>query len=74
MMFWFHVWLYTSMALVFWAKVYITFKKKRNPEERKWDLIINVVLAMLFTFALIDLALTLPRIFELLKMIGEAVG
>jgi len=74
MMFWFHIWLYTSMALIFWAKTYITFRKKRNPEERKLDLIINVVFAILFTFALIDLALTLPKVFELLRMLGEVVG
>jgi hypothetical protein len=62
------------MAIVFWSKVYISFQKKRDLEERKWELIINSIFALLFTFALIDLVLTLPKIIEILQMISKLGG
>jgi hypothetical protein len=56
------------MAIIFFAKLYITFQKKRqSPEERKIDLIINSIFAILFTVALIDLLLTVPQILDLLN-------
>jgi len=74
MIYYFHIWLYLSMAIVFWSKVYISFQKKRDLEERKWELIINSIFALLFTFALIDLVLTLPKIIEILQMISKLGG
>lgn len=68
MMFNFHIWLDLAMAIIFFAKLYITFQKKRqSPEERKIDLIINSIFAILFTVALIDLLLTVPQILDLLN-------
>ena len=74
MIYYFHIWLYLSMALIFWAKVWITFQKRRNPEERKWDLIINCVFALLFTFALLDLITTLPKIVQIIEQIRNITG
>jgi hypothetical protein len=75
MLYYFHIWLNLSLALVFWAKVYITFQRHRqDPTERKWDLVINSIFALLFTFALLDLITTLPKIIELLNQISGLVG
>ncbi len=64
-----------AMALIFWAKVYLIFQKKRaDPEERKIDLILNTVFALLFTFASIDLFITIPEIIQLLQRIIELTG
>jgi len=63
------------MALIHWAKVYLIFQKKRaDPEEKKIDLIINCIFAILFTFAFMDLFFTLPQIMNLIKGIIEIVG
>lgn len=60
------------MAVISWARVYLTLQKKRqNPNERKIDLIFNSIFAILFTFSAIDIFLTLPEIAKVLKMIKE---
>jgi hypothetical protein len=59
------------MAIISFAKIYIAFQKKRaNPQERRFDLIVNSIYAVIFSFALIDLLTTLPQIIELLAKIG----
>lgn len=64
----FHVWLTLAMSIIFWSKVYITFQKRRqNPEERKADLIINSIFALLFTIAFMDIIMTIPQIAYLLE-------
>lgn len=70
----FHIWLYLSMALIHWAKLYITFQKHRqDPEERKLDLVVNSIFAVLFTVALIDLLLTIPQIIDLLNKFQSVI-
>lgn len=71
----FHIWLEISMALIFWAKVYITFQKKRlDDRERRVDLIIDSIFAILFTFASMDLITTLPEIMDLIIKIKSLTG
>lgn len=72
MIIYFHLWLTCAVAVVYWAKIYITLQKKRqNPSERKIDLIINSILAVLFTFAFLDIFLTLPEIAKILSLIKQ---
>lgn len=71
----FHLWLYLTMSLIFWAKVIITFRQHRqDPNERKWNLILNSTFAVLFTFAFIDLVTTIPQIIKVLIMIRDIAG
>jgi hypothetical protein len=64
-----------AMSVFYWSRVYIIFQRKRqDPDERRWDLIFNSILAVLFTFALIDLMMTIPKILQMLDMIHQLVG
>ena len=74
MLFYFHIWLNLAMSLVFWSKVYLSYQKHRDLEERKWELIINSIFALLFSFAFLDLVLTLPKIIELLQIMSKLAG
>ena len=63
----YHILLEATMAVFFWMRLYITFRKHRQePEERRIDLITNATLALLFTVGAIDLYMTLPEIIALL--------
>jgi hypothetical protein len=64
-----------AMAVFYWMRVYISFQRKRqDPDERRWDLVFNCILALLFTFATIDLIMTIPKIIQILDSIHQLVG
>ena len=70
----YHILLEATMAVFFWMRLYITFRKRRQePEERRIDLITNATLALLFTVGAIDLYMTLPEIISLLAKL-HALG
>jgi hypothetical protein len=74
MMLQYHIWLYLSMSIIFWARVYLSFQKRRqDPAERKVDLIVNCIFALLFTIALIDFLMTIPQIINILEKIKSVV-
>lgn len=75
MIFYYHLWLACVMAVVYWAKVYITYQKRRAEEdEKRLDLVLNAIFALLFTFAFLDLLATLPEIIEILNKIRTLTG
>ena len=62
------------MSIVWWAKVYITFKKKRLPERDKaLELGFNIFLATLFTIGFVDMLFSVSQIIKLQSLISKAI-
>jgi len=60
------------MALIFWAKSYITLTKKRETLKEKWiDLSIDLTLAILFSIAFVDLFFSIPDALRLIELIRD---
>jgi hypothetical protein len=58
------------MSLVFWSKVYLDLQKKRASwTEKRVDLALDLSLALIFSFAFIDLFMSATAVKNLLEMI-----
>ena len=55
MLYYYHVFLYLTLTIICWARLYIAFQMKRNLEKRKYEIILWLILAIMFSFGLIDL-------------------
>lgn len=70
----YHIFLYLSMSIISWAKLYISLSKRRiAPEEQMWEMAYWSILALLFSFGLIDLLYS-GWILSSLEQLGIKVG
>jgi hypothetical protein len=70
----FHAWLYLTMSLVFWAKVYMDVNKKRlSWDEKRVDLALDIFLALVFSIGFIDIFFTIPQALKLISLL-KGVG
>ena len=71
----FHAWLYLTLSLVQWARVYLDVRKKRlSWEEKRVDLALDIFLALVFSIGFIDIFFTIPQALKLIALIKGAGG
>jgi len=66
----YHAWLFLTMSLVMWAKVYMDLRKKRITwQEKRVDLALDLFLALVFSIGFIDIFFTIPEALKLIALL-----